>query len=71
MVCRLNIVSSSGVPVGAVAAEPCGKPFPLGGDQLVGHAPGLIEREPGLDDGVGEHRVVDEVPVLVERGAAR
>ena len=36
---------------------------------LVGHAPGLVEREPSLDLRVGEHRVVDEVPVLVQRGA--
>ena len=31
--------------------------------------PGLVEREPGLDLRVGEHRVVDEVAVLVQRGA--
>ena len=39
----------------------------LGLDQVVGQLPGLVERQAGLDDWIGHHGVVDEVPVLVER----
>src|SRR4051794_4458090 len=54
-------------PVGRRAAEPPGEPLPFRGDQLVGEPPHVVEREAGLNDGVGHDRVVDEVAVAVER----
>src|SRR5664280_1274949 len=64
---RIAVPPWSGRPVRGGATEPSRQPLRLGGDQLVGHAPGLIERKPGLDLGIGENRVVDAIAVRVER----